>query len=153
MQGKLDGFITLHTYAQLWIHPYSHKEESFPDNYAQLKRTAKRAVSRLKKVYGTQYRIGTGADILAPASGGSDDWAKNALGVKFVYLIELRPQLELLNGFILNKDELIPTAVETWEGVRTVIDDAIRANDLLNLKSIASESLSALGQFMKHKLR
>ncbi|VIO97025.1 Zinc carboxypeptidase family protein [Brugia malayi] len=152
MQGKLDGFITLHTYAQLWIHPYSHKEESFPDNYAQLKRTAKRAVSRLKKVYGTQYRIGTGADILAPASGGSDDWAKNALGVKFVYLIELRPQLELLNGFILNKDELIPTAVETWEGVRTVIDDAIRANDLLNLKSIASESLSALGQFMKHKL-
>uniref|UniRef100_A0A1I8ENU6 Peptidase_M14 domain-containing protein n=2 Tax=Wuchereria bancrofti TaxID=6293 RepID=A0A1I8ENU6_WUCBA len=36
MQGKLDGFITLHTYAQLWIHPYSHKEESFPDNYAQL---------------------------------------------------------------------------------------------------------------------
>ncbi|VDM15279.1 unnamed protein product [Wuchereria bancrofti] len=152
MQGKLDGFITLHTYAQLWIHPYSHKEESFPDNYAQLKRTAKRAVSRLKKVYGTQYRIGTGADILAPASGGSDDWAKNALGVKFVYLIELRPQLELLNGFILNKDELIPTAVETWEGVRTVIDDAIRANDLLNLKSIASESLSALGQFMRHKI-
>uniref|UniRef100_A0A1I7VJ24 Peptidase_M14 domain-containing protein n=1 Tax=Loa loa TaxID=7209 RepID=A0A1I7VJ24_LOALO len=76
MRGKLDGFITLHTYAQLWIHPYSHEVESFPDNYAQLKRTAKRAVNRLKRVYGTQYRIGTGADILAPASGGSDDGLK-----------------------------------------------------------------------------
>uniref|UniRef100_A0A0R3RXS1 ShKT domain-containing protein n=1 Tax=Elaeophora elaphi TaxID=1147741 RepID=A0A0R3RXS1_9BILA len=97
MRGKLDGFITLHTYAQLWIHPYSHKVESFPDNHAQLERTAKRAVSRLKKVYGTQYKIGTGANILAPASGGSDDWAKKALGVKFVYLLELRPQLESAN--------------------------------------------------------
>ncbi|VBB32832.1 unnamed protein product [Acanthocheilonema viteae] len=155
MRGKLDGFITLHTYAQLWIHPYSHKVESFPDNYAQLKRTAKRAVSRLKKIYGTQYRIGTGADILAPASGGSDDWAKEVLGVKFVYLVELRPQLELLNGFILNKNELIPTAVETWEGVRTVIDDAIRANDLLtaSLKPITSESLSVLGRFIKQKIQ
>lgn len=36
MRGKLDGFITLHTYAQLWIHPYSHQMQSFPDNYAQL---------------------------------------------------------------------------------------------------------------------
>ncbi|CAG9540232.1 unnamed protein product [Cercopithifilaria johnstoni] len=143
MRGKLDGFITLHTYAQLWIHPYSHKVDSFPDNYAQLKHTAKRAVNRLKKVYGTQYRIGTGADILAPASGGSDDWAKEVLGVKFVYLVELRPQLELSNGFILNKNELIPTAVETWKGVRAVIDDAIRANDLLaeSLKPITKNFL------------
>uniref|UniRef100_A0A915Q061 ShKT domain-containing protein n=1 Tax=Setaria digitata TaxID=48799 RepID=A0A915Q061_9BILA len=156
MQGKLDGFITLHTYAQLWIHPYSHKVESFPDNYAQLKRTAKRAVSRLKKVYGTTYQIGTGADILAPASGGSDDWAKDVLGVKFVYLLELRPQLELLNGFILNKNELIPTAVETWEGVRTVIDDTIRANELLvirNVKTTNTEPLSVLASNKEAKIQ
>ncbi|KAM3720854.1 putative carboxypeptidase suro-1 [Dirofilaria immitis] len=152
MRGKLDGFITLHTYAQLWIHPYSHKVKSFPDNYVQLKRTAKRAVQRLQKVYGTKYKIGTGADILAPASGGSDDWAKDVLGVKFVYLVELRPHLDLSDGFILNKNELIPTAVETWEGVRTVIDDAIRANDLLieNLKPI--DGASILSRFEKHKI-
>ncbi|VDM96160.1 unnamed protein product, partial [Onchocerca ochengi] len=152
MRDKLDGFITLHTYAQLWIHPFSHKVKSFPDNFIQLKRTAKRAVNRLQKVYGTQYRIGTGADILAPASGGSDDWAKDVLGVKFVYLVELRPHFDSSNGFILNKNELIPTAVETWEGVRTVIDDVIRDNDLLNenLKSI--DSASILGRFINHKI-
>lgn len=26
-----------------------------------------------------------------PSSGGSDDWAKSKAGVKFVYLLELRP--------------------------------------------------------------
>ncbi|VDN02426.1 unnamed protein product [Thelazia callipaeda] len=130
MKGKLDGFITLHTYAQLWIHPYSHKVETYPENHVELARTAKRAVDRLKQVYGTEYRIGTGANILAPASGGSDDWAKDALGVRFVYLLELRPELELINGFILHKKELIPTAVETWEGVRAVIDDIIKGISL-----------------------
>ena len=32
--------------------------------------------------------------VSAPAAGGSDDWAKETLQVKYVYLIELRPQLE-----------------------------------------------------------
>lgn len=36
MHGKVDGFITLHTYAQLWIHPYSHEVETFPANYVEL---------------------------------------------------------------------------------------------------------------------
>lgn len=66
---------------------------------------AEKAVSRLRDVYGTEYHVGTGADLLctfifisifnslnlAPASGGSDDWAKEKLGVRYVYLIELRP--------------------------------------------------------------
>lgn len=30
MFDRLDGFITLHTYAQLWIHPYSHEYENYP---------------------------------------------------------------------------------------------------------------------------
>lgn len=52
----------------------------------------------------------------------------------------------------MNKNELIPTATETWEGVRTVIDDAIRANNLL-IKSLSSESLPMLDQFIKHRIR
>uniref|UniRef100_A0A915BD14 ShKT domain-containing protein n=1 Tax=Parascaris univalens TaxID=6257 RepID=A0A915BD14_PARUN len=130
MKNKLDAFITLHTYAQLWIHPYSHETETYPMDYIELKRTAKRAIDKLKSVYGTQYKIGTGADTLAPASGGSDDWAKGVLGVKYVYLVELRPELELSNGFILNKYELIPTAVETWEAVQVVMTSVLRAKRL-----------------------
>lgn len=72
------------------------------------------------------------------------------------YFIFENVKFSVLNGFILNKNELIPTAVETWEGVRIVIDDAIRANDLLttSLKPIiAGESLFVLGRFINHKIR
>ncbi|VDK46562.1 unnamed protein product [Anisakis simplex] len=140
MKDKLDGFITLHTYAQLWIHPYSHETGTYPMDHVELKRTAKRAVDKLRSVYGTQYKIGTGADTLSPASGGSDDWAKGILGVKYVYLVELRPELELSNGFILNKYELIPTAVETWEAVKVVISSALRfRRRLLNRAHLPSQ--------------
>ncbi|ETN86200.1 hypothetical protein NECAME_01328 [Necator americanus] len=67
--------------------------------------------------------------IIAPASGGSDDWAK-ANGIKYVYLVELRPEYELSNGFILHKKELIPTAVETFEGVKEVIEAVLEHNKI-----------------------
>ncbi|VDL84777.1 unnamed protein product [Nippostrongylus brasiliensis] len=120
LKGKVDGFITLHSYAQLWIYPYSHAQQNYPEDINELRRTARRAINRLQRQYGTEYRMGTGADTLSPASGGSDDWAKSN-GIKYVYLVELRPEYELSNGFILHKKELIPTAVETFEGVKTEI--------------------------------
>ncbi|VDD95176.1 unnamed protein product [Enterobius vermicularis] len=145
MNGSLDGFITLHTYAQLWIHPFSHQTEVYPEDIIDIKTTAMKATEKLKGVYGTKYKIGTGANLLKPAAGGSDDWAKSTLGIKYVYLIELRPEYELLNGFILNEDELLPTAIETWEGVKEVIESALQYRAQVNLQAETphSESLSA----------
>uniref|UniRef100_A0A7E4V9M2 ShKT domain-containing protein n=1 Tax=Panagrellus redivivus TaxID=6233 RepID=A0A7E4V9M2_PANRE len=127
---KVDGFITLHTYAQLWIHPYSHDVEYYPNDVASLTKVANEAVHRLEGVYGTQFRVGTGADLLSPAAGGSDDWAKESLDIKYVYLIELRPRLELSRGFILHPDELIPTAIETFEGIKVVIENVLMDNGI-----------------------
>ncbi|RCN30960.1 shTK domain protein [Ancylostoma caninum] len=129
LRGKVDGFITLHSYAQLWIYPYSHAQQNYPEDISELRRTARRAINRLHRQYGTEYRMGTGADTLSPASGGSDDWAK-ANGIKYVYLVELRPEYELSNGFILHKKELIPTAVETFEGVKEVIEAVLEHNKI-----------------------
>ncbi|KJH41969.1 shTK domain protein [Dictyocaulus viviparus] len=129
LRGKVDGFITLHSYAQLWIYPFSHAQQNYPEDISELRRTARRAINRLHRQYGTEYRMGTGADTLSPASGGSDDWAKSS-GIKYVYLVELRPEYELSNGFILHKKELIPTAVETFEGVKEVIEAVLEHNDI-----------------------
>uniref|UniRef100_A0AC35GJP4 ShKT domain-containing protein n=1 Tax=Panagrolaimus sp. PS1159 TaxID=55785 RepID=A0AC35GJP4_9BILA len=128
---KLDGFITIHSYGQLFIHPYSHEVEYYPNDIRKLENVAKKAVEKLRNVYGTQYRIGTGADLLSPASGGSDDWAKESLDTKYVYLIELRPELEFSRGFILNQDELIPTAIETFEGIKAVIEAVLEDNGII----------------------
>ncbi|CEF66206.1 Peptidase M14, carboxypeptidase A domain and Proteinase inhibitor, carboxypeptidase propeptide domain and ShKT domain and Proteinase inhibitor, propeptide domain-containing protein [Strongyloides ratti] len=128
MFDRLDGFITLHTYAQLWIHPYSHEYENYPTDVRDISRVALKAINRLRAIYGTDYNYGTGADLLSPASGGSDDWAKSTLQVKYVYLIELRPEMELSGGFILDKDELIPTGVETFEAIKVVMEACLAKN-------------------------
>jgi len=40
--------------------------------------------------------------------------------VKFVFLLELRPNDYDVDGFLLDQTLLLPTAKETWEGVRVV---------------------------------
>ncbi|CAJ0593449.1 unnamed protein product [Cylicocyclus nassatus] len=121
-KGRVDAFITLHTYSQIWIHPYGHRKDSYPGDIQELYDVGKRAAKALQDVYGTKYVVGSGADTLYPASGGSEDWAKHAGGVKYVYLLELRPDEKNWDGFILGESELVPTARETWEGVKVVAE-------------------------------
>ncbi|KAF8367022.1 hypothetical protein PRIPAC_84851 [Pristionchus pacificus] len=133
LSGKVQAFITLHTYSQMWIHPFSHARKSVPEDIAELKSVGERAVAALEAVYGTKYRFGTGADILYPSSGGSDDWAKAKGGAKYVYLLELRPGEEVWDGFVLDARQLIPMGKETWEGIQVVIG-AVYSAEQANLQ-------------------
>lgn len=125
-RGRIDGFITLHTYSQIWIHPFGHKRDSYPGDVHDLAAVGKKAAAALSRLYGTKYVVGSGADTLYPASGGSEDWAKESANVKFVYLLELRPDEKNWDGFILDEGQLMPTASETWAGVRVVADAIIQ---------------------------
>ncbi|VDD95629.1 unnamed protein product, partial [Enterobius vermicularis] len=124
-RGRIDAFVTLHTYSQIWIHPYGHKKDTYPIDIQDLYDVGKKATTALSKLYGTRYVLGSGADTLYPASGGSEDWAKQSAGIKYVYLLELRPDEKNWDGFILEERQLIPTAAETWAGVRVVADEVI----------------------------
>ncbi|KAI1731094.1 zinc carboxypeptidase domain-containing protein [Ditylenchus destructor] len=126
LNGKVDAFITLHTYSQMWIHPYNHERKSFPDDIQELQTIGKQGVQAIEEVFGTKFRFGTGADILYPSAGGSDDWAKAHAHIKYVYLLELRPGEEEWDGFLLDRRQLIPTGKETWEGVKVVINAVMR---------------------------
>lgn len=35
-RGRIDGFITLHTYSQIWIHPYGHRRDTYPGDIQDL---------------------------------------------------------------------------------------------------------------------
>ncbi|PIO64289.1 zinc carboxypeptidase, partial [Teladorsagia circumcincta] len=126
LRGKVDAFLTLHTYSQMWIHPFSHQRKTVPEDINDLEQVGRKAVAALENVYGTKYRFGTGADILYPSSGGSDDWAKGKGGAKYVYLMELRPSEEVWDGFILDSRQLIPTGRETWAGIKVVIEAVLK---------------------------
>lgn len=47
------------------------------------------------------------------ASGGSDDWAHGVANIKYAYTVELRDTGD--KGFILPKEQIIPSGEETWE--------------------------------------
>jgi hypothetical protein len=123
-------FVTLHTYSQLWLHPYGHAPNNYPADNADLVRVGQLGAKALGKRYKTPYKVGSGADALYSAAGGSDDWAKEKAGVKYTYLLELRPDDNHWDGFILEEDALIPTALETWDGLRTVVDEVMVMNGL-----------------------
>lgn len=67
---------------------------------------------------GAVYKVGTAAKLLYPAAGGSDDWAKGTIGIKYVYTIELRDGGRY--GFVLPASYISYTAKETLAAVKVV---------------------------------
>ncbi|CDW57952.1 Peptidase M14 domain containing protein [Trichuris trichiura] len=125
-RDALKAFIDLHTYSQLWIHPYGHRVGTYPADVNDLKSVAQKAVQELYRMYGTRYKVGSGADTLYPASGGMADWVKSVANVKYCYLIELRPSEWVYDGFILDPAEILPTARETWRGIQVVAEAVVQ---------------------------
>lgn len=72
--------------------------------------------SAMKKVRGTQYKLGTPADLLYASSGGSDDYAAGNLGVPIVYTMELPPE-----SFELPATMIRPIAKETTAGLFAMV--------------------------------
>ena len=58
---------------------------------------------------GSRYSVGSSGELLYPASGASDDWAKS-LGIKYAYTVELRDSGRY--GFILPASQIEGTAKE-----------------------------------------
>uniref|UniRef100_A0A158P7T3 Peptidase_M14 domain-containing protein n=1 Tax=Angiostrongylus cantonensis TaxID=6313 RepID=A0A158P7T3_ANGCA len=125
--NKPEAFITLHSYSQMWLIPYGHRKRSYPQDYhTALRPLAEKAAEALLKTYGTKYQVGTGADLLYEASGGSHDWAKGSLQVRYAYLIELRPKSGTTGyGFLLPEREISATGLETFEAIKVVAEEMV----------------------------
>ncbi|KRX48922.1 Carboxypeptidase A1 [Trichinella murrelli] len=129
-KNHLGAFIDLHTYSQLWIHPYGHRPDTYPADVDDLKMTGIQAINELYSLYGTRYKVGSD-----PASGGMADWVKSATKIKYTYLIELRPDEWVYDGFILDQAQILPTARETWQGIKVVADAVLRETHKASIRS------------------
>nr|CAD2199211.1 unnamed protein product [Meloidogyne enterolobii] len=125
-QGRIKTFMTFHSYSQILMYPFGHSLRTYPQDVQELSNVALRAAQALQSTYGTKYTVGTGADTLYPASGGSEDWAKGRMGVKFSFLFELRPEDSVYDGFLLPESQIVPTARETWEAVKVIGTSTIK---------------------------
>ncbi|CEF64918.1 Peptidase M14, carboxypeptidase A domain and Proteinase inhibitor, carboxypeptidase propeptide domain and Proteinase inhibitor, propeptide domain-containing protein [Strongyloides ratti] len=126
-KNPMKSFISLHSYSQLWLIPYAHRRRSYPQDYAtNLRPLALRATKAINNLHGTKYAVGTGADLMYEAAGGSHDYAKGVLKIPYSYLIELRPKNSMMgNGFLLPESEIVYTGEETFEAIKVISDELI----------------------------
>ncbi|XP_050345747.1 carboxypeptidase A4-like [Nymphalis io] len=120
-RGQIKVYISLHAYSQAWLLPSSHVHATFADNEMLLE-MGKLATAALADMYGTKYQVGTAAELRQPASGMSHDWAKARAGIKFSYHVDLRDSFGPY-GFLLPGSQIVSTARETWQAVRTIVDN------------------------------
>ncbi|KAM8934822.1 carboxypeptidase O [Pelodytes ibericus] len=129
-------YLTIHSYSQFILTPYGYTPE-LPKSYNETIKVAEMAASELKKKHGTDYLVGTFAELLYKGSGTSQDWVHDR-GIDFSYTLELRDKGE--HQFILPEDQIRPTCEETMAGVMTIID-YVNDKYFPNKASIVSTSI------------
>ncbi|XP_006862080.1 PREDICTED: carboxypeptidase O [Chrysochloris asiatica] len=112
-------FLTIHSFGQLILTPYGYTKNK-SSNHEELIQIGQKAANALKAKHGTNYTVGSSADILYATSGSSRDWARD-IGIPFSYTFELRDKGT--HGFDLPDDQIQPTCEETMEAVLSVLDD------------------------------
>ncbi|VDD89809.1 unnamed protein product [Enterobius vermicularis] len=130
MRDNVDLLISLHTHGEMIILPYNHRKRTYSDDYHDLRYLAKKAADKIREDGGTDYQIGTAADMIGAfesvATGGASDWIKNNTSIKFVYVFELPPSLVTSFAFQMKPHWLIPTFNELWRGLKVLFDEMIR---------------------------
>nr|XP_006012175.1 PREDICTED: carboxypeptidase A2-like [Latimeria chalumnae] len=116
--GKIQAFLTVHSYSQLLMYPYGYKCSNTKD-VRELDTVGNAAASALTSLYGTRYKVGAICNVIYQASGGSIDWSYDQ-GIKYSFAFELRDTGRY--GFMLPTDQIIPTAEETWLALKTIME-------------------------------
>ncbi|PNF39401.1 Carboxypeptidase B [Cryptotermes secundus] len=118
--GSMKAYVSFHSYGQYILHPWGYVR-GYPPDHADLSRVGHKIANAMYQAGGASYTVGGAAATLYPASGGSDDWAKGAAGIKYSYTIELRDRGFF--GFILPVQYILPTAREALAAVKTLASE------------------------------
>ncbi|XP_072266065.1 carboxypeptidase B2 [Pyxicephalus adspersus] len=123
-QDIIKGYITIHSYSQMVLFPYSYKRDKSKD-HDELAKLASKVTDGIKLTTRNKYVSGTGADTIYLAPGGSDDWAYDQ-GIKYSFTIELRDKGTY--GFLLPPKFIRPTCSEALTGVKIISAYIVKKN-------------------------
>ncbi|XP_015781283.1 carboxypeptidase B-like [Tetranychus urticae] len=118
MRKNIKLAISIHSFSQLWACPYAYDTAPTP-HYREHMEVLKAIQDAVYKTHGVQYTIGPLSTSLYVGSGFSMDWMYERAGIAHSYLVELRDKG--VYGFLLPADQIIPTATETWAGIKAAI--------------------------------
>ncbi|XP_057667015.1 carboxypeptidase B-like [Diorhabda carinulata] len=122
--AKWRAYISFHSYGQYILYPWGYNR-AVPPDYQDLEAVGRKAATAIRNSGGPNYTVGPAGTTLYPASGGSDDWAKGAIHMKYAYTLELRDNGR--HGFILPANFINPTANEALAAVRVIVEAAHKA--------------------------
>lgn len=114
---KPKAYIDIHAYSQYWMFPYGYKEELAAD-YNDLNKIGTDSVNAIKAVHGKTYVTGPISTVIYVASGSSADYFYEVAKIKCSWAAELRDRG--LYGFNLPESQIIPTAEETYAGLKVI---------------------------------
>ncbi|CAG7854673.1 Probable metallocarboxypeptidase A Short=MCPA; AltName: Full=Carboxypeptidase M14A; Flags: Precursor [Serendipita indica DSM 11827] len=112
-------YVDWHSYSQMFFTPYGFDCDAIPPDNTELLSLAKGFTTSLKAVYGTSYTYGGSCKTIYKTTGSSDDYAYVVTGVKYSFSAELRDTGRY--GFVLPANQIYPTGIETWAGVRYLL--------------------------------
>ncbi|KAK4007992.1 hypothetical protein OUZ56_013151 [Daphnia magna] len=113
--NQIQVYLTLHSYGQYLLIPWGYAVE-YPADYNEMRDLAKAAASKFRRY---KYTVGNSADLLYPAAGGSDDWAKS-IGIKYSYTVELADTGR--HGFILPASFIQPVCEDFFPALEVFVD-------------------------------
>ncbi|XP_050297839.1 carboxypeptidase B-like [Anthonomus grandis grandis] len=122
--AKWRAYVSFHSYGQYILYPWGYNRVVPPD-YRDLEMVGQKAAQAIRNVGGPSYTVGPAGNTLYPAAGGSDDWAKGTMKMKYAYTIELRDNGRY--GFVLPASYILPTAKEGLAAVRVIAEAASKA--------------------------
>ncbi|KAI1373195.1 hypothetical protein F4677DRAFT_462551 [Hypoxylon crocopeplum] len=108
-------YIDWHSYAQVILLSYGYTCDDFPPNIDRQIGVAAETAARIAQPYNTTFDYGPGCVVLYQSSGNGRDYMTDAAGTEFGWGIELR---STSYGFILPADQILPSGVEIWEGMK-----------------------------------
>jgi len=99
--------------------PYGYSCTARATNDSRLQTLAAGFVAAVKAVYGTVYKYGPICSTIYKATGSSVDYVQDVTKAKHVFTIELRDTGTY--GFVLPASQILPTARETYAGLRYLL--------------------------------
>uniref|UniRef100_A0AC35TP56 Peptidase_M14 domain-containing protein n=1 Tax=Rhabditophanes sp. KR3021 TaxID=114890 RepID=A0AC35TP56_9BILA len=112
-------YFDIHTYSELYMYSFGIADVTLK-NVGEVKALAAKAVKQIDSTNGERFQFGSIVDIIYPASGSSIDYAAGVAGVRYPYAMELRPNENADDGFIIPASQILPGVKEAWAGIYTV---------------------------------
>lgn len=95
------------------MYPFSSSTSSLPENHEEQDQVGRIFARTVKESFGTEYKVGNGANLLSIAVGTSKDWAYPK--VRLSYTLELPPG-DGNTGFEISFDKIKNLGKETVDG-------------------------------------